>query len=222
MDTTTKPPRTSTKPPRMSRKARRAIATVLSLVSVGMVLGAAGLGVYPFYTDLRANRQQKTLKVELHTAETKAAYESRRVEVGSALTRIIIPKTGTDAVVVEGTNGKALAAGAGHYPETPLPGEPGNVGIAGHRTMNGRPFADNDRIRPGDQIILITPFAKHTYVVVPPFGGHDNPWVTTPNDWSVVEVTEEPMLTLTTCHPKGSARERLVVRAKLVSSEPLS
>jgi sortase A len=133
----------------------------------------------------------------------------------------MIPRIGVDAVVVEGTNAKALAAGAGHYPETPLPGEAGNVAIAGHRTMNGKPFADLDRVSPGDKVILVTPFAKHTYEVVSSFDSHANPWVTTPNDWTIVAPTKVPMLTLTTCHPKGTARQRLVARAKLVSSEPV-
>lgn len=209
---------------RPSRKARRAIATVLSIVSGAMVLGAAGVGLYPFYTDVRAERQQKQLTVEFKTrsVELKKAYQARKVQEGNPLTRIIIPRTGVDTVVVEGTSGKALAAGAGHYPETPLPGEAGNVAIAGHRTMNGKPFNRIDELRQGDKIILETPFARHTYEVVAPFEGHANPWVTAPNDWSVVAPTKEPMLTLTTCHPKGSARERLIVRARLLTSEPLT
>lgn len=217
-----RPPAGGRRPAR--RRLRRALGRLLSLLSVLMIVGAAGVALYPYYTNVRAGQHQKTLKVQFETqsAEVRQAYQTRTVKEGSPLTRIIIRRTGVDAVVVEGTSDQALAAGAGHYPDTPLPGEPGNVGIAGHRTMNGKPFNRNDELRTGDEIVLVTPFARHTYEVVPGFGGHANPWVTHPSDWSVVAQTDEPVLTLTTCHPKGSARERLIVRAKLVRSEPLA
>ena len=210
---------------------RRAVATALLLLSGAMLAGAGWLGLYPFYTNVRADRKQAQLLEEFtrtQTTATPAAYKAGQVKEGSALTRLQIPRIGLDTVVVEGTNATALAAGAGHYRDTPLPGEPGNMAIAGHRTMNGHPFNRLDELKAGDNIILITPFGRFTYQVLPPFDGHANPWVTTPNDWSivsqtkVVSQTKDAMLTLTTCHPKGSAQARLVARAKLVNSEPLS
>ena len=69
---------------------------------------------------------------------------------------------------------------------------------------------------------LQTPLATHTYKVVPGFDGHPNPWVVSPTDVSVVSqkgVTGR-LLTLTTCHPKGSARQRLIVRLELVKTVP--
>lgn len=208
------------------RRGRRAAAAALLILSAAMLVGAGWLGLYPFYTNMRAEQHQDTLAQEfdkLAQTTTEEQYSSgKAVADGRALTRIEIPKLGVSTVVVEGTNATALAAGAGHYRDTPLPGQPGNVSIAGHRTMNGQPFNRLDELDPGDKIVLITPFARHTYEVVPAFGGHDNPWVTAPNDWTVVAATPESTLTLTTCHPKGSARERLVARAKLVSSEPIA
>ena len=62
----------------------------------------------------------------------------------------MIPALNVDTVVVEGTGATALRAGAGHYPNTPLPGEEGNVAIAGHRTTYGKPFANLDRLAVGD------------------------------------------------------------------------
>jgi hypothetical protein len=63
---------------------------------------------------------------------------------------------------------------------------------------------------------LITPFKRYTYIAVKPFGGHGNPWVTNPSDFGVVQnVPGQSLLTLTTCHPKGSARERMVLRLQL-------
>lgn len=203
-------------------RGRKAIALSLACLSVITALGAAGFFAYPFYTDFRAGRQQSALRETFASQSLKVAYSQGRIAEASPLTRIIIPAMGTDTVVVEGTSAKALNTGAGHYPSTPLPGEPGNVAIAGHRTTYGKPFENLDVLKPGDKIVLETPFAKHTYVVVPAFGGHPNPWVTSADDWSVVDPTPESMLTLTTCHPKGSSRQRLIARAKLISSENIA
>lgn len=204
---------------------RRVVAAGLLLVSGALLAGAGWLGLYPYYTNVRAGQKQADLLEEFNRAQastTPGAYKAGQIKEGAALTRIQIPRIGLDTVVVEGTNATALAAGAGHYRDTPLPGEPGNMAIAGHRTMNGHPFNRLDELKAGDNVILITPFGRYTYEVVAPFEGHANPWVTTPNDWSVVSATNDAMLTLTTCHPKGSAQQRLVARAKLVNSEPLS
>ncbi|MGH2768631.1 MAG: sortase [Actinomycetota bacterium] len=196
-------------------KARRAGALVLSSLAVTMVVGAAGLAAYPFFTDWRAESRQSTLQVEFSSKATRELYRTRAVEVGKPLTRILIPKLGVDTVVVEGVSAKALAAGAGHYQMTPLPGETGNVAIAGHRTMYGKPFAGLDLLGVGDKVELFTPLARHTYEVT------RAPFVIDQNDWSVIEASSEPLLTLTTCHPKGSSKQRLVVRAGLVSSQPV-
>ncbi len=85
--------------------------------------------------------------------------------------------------------------------------------------MNGKPLSNLQELSSGDRIVLITPLAQFTYEVIPAFGGHANPWVVHPNDISVLQPTDEPMLTLTTCHPRGSAKQRMVVRAKLVGME---
>ncbi len=111
--------------------------------------------------------------------------------------------------MVEGTGASALRAGAGHYPNTPLPGEEGNVAIAGHRTTYGKPFANLDHLAVGDQIVLETPIGRHVYRVA------RAPFVVSNTDYSVISQTPGHTLTLTTCHPKGSARQRLVVRAEM-------
>ncbi|HLF69716.1 MAG TPA: class E sortase, partial [Actinomycetota bacterium] len=140
---------------------------------------------------------------------------------GDPVTRIVIPKFSVDMIVVEGTGSRSLNTGAGHYPDTPLPGQPGNIGIAGHRTMYGKPFNRIHEFTAGDKVYLITPFDKYTYEILPPFDGHANPWVVEANSWDVVSPTAESMLTMTACHPIGSARQRIVARAKLVATEPL-
>jgi sortase A len=165
---------------------------------------------YPVYTNVIHDRQQSRLDREIASPEIKQAYRQREIQVGDALTRIKIPSIGVDTVVVEGTSASALRAGAGHYPTTPLPCEAGNVGIAGHRTTYGKPFNELDRLKPGDVVILETPIGSCTYEV------SAAPRVILPSDLSVVaNDSSKSTLTMTTCHPKGSASRRLVVQATL-------
>ena len=212
-------------------KARRALATILSCLAIAMVVGAVGLLGYPTYTNIRASREQKALRSEfLTSSKLKQAYQAASspgaatgtkvtLAEGSAVTRIQIPRIGLDTVVVQGTSNQALAAGSGHYPQTPLPCTPqGNVGIAGHRTMNGHPFQHLDQLVTGDKVILTTPFQTCTYKILASVDGHANPYVTDPNDWTVIAQTPKPMLTMSTCTPEGTARQRLVARAELVSA----
>ena len=199
------------KPPRPSAKTLRRALTGLALV---LALGGAALIAYPFVTDMWAGRIQTTLRADLALDTSVSDYRAGEVKVGSALTRLQIPALGLDTIVVEGTTPAALRAGAGHYPKTALPGEVGNVAIAGHRTTYGRPFNRMDELVPGDKIVLTTPIGKHTYEV------SSKPWVVSPNDWSPIESYDKggSFLTLTSCHPEGSAAYRIIVRAELVSS----
>src|SRR5947207_3023326 len=104
---------------------------VLSGISVGLLLLGLGLLAYPFATNIYQDRLQARLDRQLASPALEQAYRERRVGTGDSLTRIRIPALGVDVVVVEGTSASALRAGAGHYPETPLPCEQGNVAIAG-------------------------------------------------------------------------------------------
>jgi sortase A len=193
------------------RPAARMAVTTLSLA---LLVGAVAVVGYPFYTNVYQSRLQGRLDQQLASPELREAYINREVGEGESLTRIIIPEIGVDVVVVEGTSADALRAGAGHYPETPLPCEIGNVAIAGHRTTYGRPFHNLDLLRPGHEITLVTPIGRCTYEV------SANPFIVAPEDVDVVANTpDEARLTLTTCHPKGSARERLITTATLVHSD---
>lgn len=183
---------------------------VLSGVSVLLVLGGLALVGYPFATNMWTDRIQERLENQIASPELQQAYKERKVETGDSLTRIKIPALGLDTVVVEGTTPSALRAGAGHYPQTPLPCEGGNVSIAGHRTTYGRPFGNVDQLKPGDTIELTTPIGGCVYQVA------KAPFVVAPTDMSVIDPTGERSLTLTTCHPKGSAAQRLIIRATWV------
>ena len=187
----------------------------LSVLSVALVVGAVGLLGYPLYTNFYQGRVQDRLSDELASPDLQQKYRDGKIGVGESLTRIQIPKLGVDTIVVEGTTASALRAGAGHYPDTALPCENGNVGIAGHRTTYGKPFANLDQLAPGDTIILQTPIGSCTYEVT------KQPFIVAPTNLEVVANTPTTRdLTLTTCHPKHSARQRLIVKAKFVSGEP--
>jgi sortase A len=190
------------------RWARRSLGGL----AAGLVLAAAVVGAYPFLTDQYTHTLQTRLSKELVEGKTAVAYRKGKIAVGDSLTRIRIPKIGLDTVVVQGTTVSALKAGAGHYPQTPLPCDPGNVGIAGHRTTYGKPFADLEKLAVGDEIILTTPIGSCTYRV------STAPFPVAPTDTWVVDPTKDPELTLTTCHPEGSARQRLVLHAKRVAN----
>jgi sortase A len=177
-----------------------------------LAIFAIGLLAYPLYTNFYQDRLQQKLAIEFKKPELKRAYAAGELASGDPITKISIPAAGLKpTVVVEGTGASALRAGAGHYPNTPLPGEEGNVAIAGHRTTYGKPFANVDQLKPGDEILLETPLGTYTYKV------SRDPYVVKPTDFSVISQTPGKTLTLTTCHPKGSARERLIIKAELVS-----
>jgi sortase A len=202
---------------------RRAV----SVVTVLLLLSGVSMFAFPAFTDLFQRYQQRHVQLKLSDPSFRELYMEHRVKVGQGLTRLIInnDRVKVNTVVVEGTTLAALEAGAGHYINTPLPCEQGNVGIAGHRTTYGRPFNKIDEMRKGDTVDLITPFAKCTYRVVPPFHGHSNPWVVLPNSYSVVgqggALGTGHWLTLTSCHPLGSDSHRIVLRLTLVKETPL-
>ena len=120
-----------------------------------------------------------------------------------------IPSLDLEAVVFEGVTVETLKKGPGHMPWTPLPGQTGNAVVSGHRTTYGRPFFDFDQLEPGDRIEIETAIGTHVYVVRDSF-------VVKPTAVWVTEDREGSWLTMTTCNPKFSARERLIVTAELV------
>jgi sortase A len=200
----------------LRRPGGRRGVSVLSLV---LFIAGIGMFAYPVGTDIYSRYRQDHLQSAFSDPGTQEAYLENRIKIGDGLTVLRIPKFDITRLVVQGTTPAALRAGVGHYVDTPLPGEVGNVGIAGHRTTFGRPFNRMDEMGPGDIVTLETPFATYTYKAVQPFGGHANPWVVTPDDLSVVSQGTGHLLTLTTCHPKGSARQRLVMRFELTGSK---
>lgn len=129
---------------------------------------------------------------------------------GEPLGRIIIPAAGVDWTVVEGVARDDLKTGAGHMPNTALPGQAGNAVISGHRTTYGAPFLHLDRAAIGDVVMVETATGTHVYRVAETF-------VVDPNDTWVTQQWDGAWLTLTTCEPVLSSAKRLVVVASLVA-----
>lgn len=144
-------------------------------------------------------------------------------EPGEALVRLTIPAIGLDETVVEGVGVEDLRKGPGHYSSTPLPGQEGNAAIAGHRTTYGAPFHDLDKLAPGDEIIVQTIQGTFTYEVIAqeaPDGTQRGHVIVAPSATEVLRDFGDNRLTLTACHPKYSARQRIIVHAELVG-EPV-
>ncbi len=128
---------------------------------------------------------------------------------GEAVAVIKIPRIGLEQAVVEGTSVSDLRKGPGHYRNTPMPGQPGNAAVAGHRTTYGAPFNRLDELAPGDPILVTTLQGDFKYVV------SEAPVAVSPSKNDVLFNKGDNRLTLTTCHPKYSAAKRLIVVAKL-------
>ncbi len=128
---------------------------------------------------------------------------------GHAVAIIRIPKILVNKAVVQGVAEQDLRMGPGHYPSTPMPGQPGNSAIAGHRTTYGAPFFRLNELVRGDVIYVTTRQGRFEYKVL-------RSLVVSPDDLAVLDRTRRPELTLTTCNPRYSAAQRLVVQALLV------
>jgi sortase A len=134
---------------------------------------------------------------------------------GSPVAHLQIPSIGLDWTVVEGVDPPDLKKGPGHFPETPMPGQLGNAAIAGHRTTYGAPFFDLDKIKVGDLIQVSTLAGTYTYSVT-------GTTVVQPKEYAAVIPTVDPnvaTLTLATCTPAYTAKQRLIVKATLVPEQ---
>ncbi len=205
-----------------------------TLVTAGVVLLL--FVVYELWvTGLFAAREQDRLADELRTAwPADAAVVGVPTSpvvpgVGEPFAVLHVPRLGEDwsRVVLEGTAEDQLAQGPGHYTGTAMPGQPGNVAIAGHRVGRGSPFLELDALRPGDPIVVEVADGWFTYRVLADGqdqNGVPGQQVVTPDRIDVISPTPGgaadaaptgAYLTLTTCHPRYSARQRLVVHAVL-------
>jgi sortase A len=204
-------------------------------VRVGALLFALGLLLVAFVayqlwgTALYEAQAQSHLKSELshqlHRALPATLTASQRLGLPAIATEtaptqpdpavdrpvglLSIPKIGLLDAIVEGIGEAQLEQGPGHYPGTSLPGEAGNVAIAGHRTTYAHPFYNLDALSPGDVIYILTAQGLFQYTV-------NGSQIVAPTNVSVLNtVPNKSTLTLTTCNPRYSAAQRLVVTANL-------
>jgi sortase A len=156
-------------------------------------------------------------KLERVASETAGATNASPLPVtvgpaakGDLIGLIKIPRLGMSVVVIEGTSARVLRRAAGHIPGTALPGQPGNVGISGHRDTFFQPL---ENIRPNDIITLTTVLGEYRYKVV-------STKVVSPYDVAVLKTSRNEILTLVTCFPfyvVGPAPDRFIVRAVRVT-----
>jgi sortase A len=142
-----------------------------------------------------------------------AEREQREVGAGAAVGRIVIPRIGLDAIIVQGTDTSSLEKGPGHYSSTALPGLGQTVAIAGHRTTYLAPFRHIDALRPGDRISVQMPYGRFIYTV-------QYHRIVTPYAWWITRNVGYERLVLSACNPLFSAAQRIVVFARLSSLRP--
>jgi sortase A len=133
-----------------------------------------------------------------------------------ALARLKIPSISVNVIVVEGVTLDDLTYGPGHYPQTDLfDDESGVVGVAGHRTGWSAPFFNFDKLARGDEVIVETTQATYTYRVMDSI-------IVSPSHSEVLDgnprSTAKMQLVLTTCTPKFTARDRLIIFTDLVKT----
>jgi sortase A len=164
--------------------------------------------------DLQADFDQALANTTLDPAFTGqlGVPTAKRSRV-TALARLRIPKINVNVIVVEGVTLDRLAYGPGHYPQTADFGEKGVAGVAGHRTGWSAPFFNLDKLGPGDEVIVETTRATYTYKVT-------GTTVVTPAHSEVLDGNPRSravtQLVLTTCTPKFTAKDRLIVFTDLV------
>lgn len=158
-----------------------------------------------------ASREQATLEKELEDPPPRVIRKEPLK--GDAIGKIELPTLDKSYYVVEGTDTDSLRKGPGHYPDTPLPGEPGTVAIAGHRTTHGAPFHDVDKLERGDEVIVSMPYGKFVYRV-------QKTQLVDPTDVWVTDPVGYKRLVLSACHPLYSAAQRIIVFARQVERLP--
>jgi sortase A len=158
--------------------------------------------------DLKTVLAPTTTTAPGSTTPTTAFVAPPATPDGDAIAIIKIPKIGVEKAVVEGVGVSDLKKGPGHYKNTPMPGQAGNAAIAGHRTTYGAPFFRLDEMKAGDPIFITTRQGKFRYEVI-------GTQVVSPRSSEVLNASPDNRLTLTTCNPRFSAAQRLILTAAL-------
>jgi sortase A len=173
-----------------------------------LAVGVLGLG-YVTYVVVDAQAFEAIAEFRLPRMQPAPGPHSVAVAEGEVIGEMIIPRLDLKTIVVQGDSNKILRRSVGHLPKSPLPGEPGNVALAGHRDGFFRPLKD---IQPGDAVTIQTPGVEYNYQV-------ESTEIVLPTDVEVLQSTNESTLTLVTCYPfyyVGPAPKRFIVRARQI------
>jgi sortase A len=163
-------------------------------------------------TELQLRALQR-LRTENRRIAFLARLQRRQAEPGDAIGRIKVKRMDINFVIVEGTHPGDLRKGPGHYADTPFPGIHGTVAIAGHRTTYQAPFRKLNDMHRGDEIVIEMPYARFTYRT-------ELNRIVSPKVYEYVTARKRyDRLALTACHPLYSAKQRIVVFARLVKVE---
>ncbi|MGA3372958.1 MAG: class D sortase [Terracidiphilus sp.] len=192
---------------RFADHARRFLRWTRRLFLITGILAISYVALTLLNARLYQDAASHVLEQQMHADEQHAVSRSKpTVKEGDTLGKMEIPRLGFSVVVLQGTTSKTLLLGVGHIEGTALPGEAGNIGIAGHRDTYFRVLKD---IRANDEIRLQTASGISSYEV-------DWIQITDPGDGGIVANSNESALTLVTCYPFhyiGAAPERFVVHA---------
>ncbi len=217
---------------KVSSRARWLWRSGLVLVLVGvLILGYIG---WEFWgTNWQSKRKHEEI-VEALEQGWRAGTKFEETEDGTASAVVRIPRFGDDYAVplLEGTSEDALAAGIGTFDDSARPGGRGNLTLAGHRITHGEPLRDMPELQPGDQIVVETKDAVHTYVL--DTGGDDlvvpftetwvlDPLPTNPEGGGVEppsQTSGQRLITLTTCSELFHTDDRLIAFGHLVETVP--
>jgi sortase A len=183
------------------------VAGVLILGYCAFVLLDAKL--YQSYEARQFQQEIKDFEPAI-TGEGRTQKASFHPSTGKPLGEIELTRIGVTAMILEGTEERTLRRAVGHIPGTALPGQPGNVAIAGHRDTFFRALRN---VRQDDEITLLTRDGSYRYRV-------DSIKVVGPEDTQVLDNSEDDILTLVTCYPfyfVGPAPRRFIVRAQRIS-----
>jgi sortase A len=192
---------------------------VLRWFGIACLLAATGIGGYLGWllwgTGLETRHQQSQLEQqfrrEMRPLPPGQTADGRPAPPGSVYGELVIPRISLDMFVVQGTSYEDLKSGPGHYAGTADPWDrKGRVGIAGHRTTYLAPFWNLQEMRTGDPIVLRTTRGTFRYTVSRVFV---MPEATA---GVVLDQTVHPTLVFTTCNPRFSASQRLIVTADRV------
>ncbi len=231
MTTETAQPRRAAAPPR--RGVGWYVRGVIGIIGELMITVGVALGLFVawqlIWTDVVGDGEQATVVSELEESfqlpqpSDDGPTTLAPVEIGKGFAIVRIPRFGEKYAkpLYEGKDRTTLQKGIGHYPETVMPGEIGNFSMAGHRTTYGKPFNKIAELKHGDLVIIETAEAYFVYEV------YDD-LIVVPTQVEVVapvpskpgEKPTEALMTMTSCHPMFSSRERWITHGRLIDKIP--